>query len=219
MSGSGHLALRDICGPGGQKSGHKSRHNVILLNTLEPYSNLVTTLSQLHLVFLLTIDGSSFNGLLVGHHNHAHTLLDNTGLNLALHHCAEITVLPVDGQHEGGVDLTLECLHAVEVLKQGGALPPGSNILGDAGLDAHHLLSSNGQEVDVVLEVVASALKELSELGCTLLVSLMRPGDGRVVHLVDSNDELVDTLSLGKHSVLTGLSATLKTSLVFTLSG
>jgi sulfate adenylyltransferase subunit 1 (EFTu-like GTPase family) len=44
------------------------------------------------------------------------------------------------------------------------------------------------------------------------------PVDGRVVHLVDDENELVDSVVLDQHGVLTGLTLSLETSLEFTLS-
>ncbi|KAI6753059.1 hypothetical protein HG531_005228 [Fusarium graminearum] len=213
------LELGDSVNKSLWRTQHESGQDIVLLDTLEPDSHLVTTLSQVNFIFLLAVDSGSLNALLIGHHDHVHALLDNTSLDLSLNHCTKITVLSIDGQHERSIDLTLKRLHTVEVLEQRRALPPGSVLLWNTGLDTLHLLSSNGQEVNVVLEVVTGTLEELSEFRCALRVSLLRPLNSGVVHLVNGNDELVDTLSLCKHSMLTSLSTTLETSLVLTLSG
>ncbi|RUP15913.1 hypothetical protein BC936DRAFT_139569 [Jimgerdemannia flammicorona] len=44
------------------------------------------------------------------------------------------------------------------------------------------------------------------------------PLNGRIVHLVHRNNELVDARGLGEHGVLTGLTAALETRLKLTLT-
>lgn len=77
----------------------------------------------------------------------------------------------------------------------------------------------NGRQNHTSLGVVASLLQEGGELGGTLVVPLLAPFDSWVIHLVDHNDELIDTLGLREDSVLTGLTTLLETSLVLALTG
>lgn len=201
------------------RAKNETGHDLFFFDATETETDLLTALGNGNLIFGLAVDSRNIDRLLVGHHDQAHTLLDHTGLDLTLNHGTHITVLASNGHHEGGVDLALEGVHVIEVLEQRGAIVPGADILGDAVLDTQGLLGSDGHEENIRLKVVTSTLQELSKLGRALLIALLGPVDGRVVHLVDDNDELVDTLGLGQHGVLTGLTALLETGLVLTLTG
>ena len=193
--------------------------DLFLFDATETHTDLLTALGNGNFIFGLAIEGRDIDRLLVGHHDQAHALLDHTGLDLTLNHGTHITVLASNGHHEGGVDLALESAHVIKVLEQRGAIVPGAEVLGDTVLDTVGHLGSNGHEEDIRFKVVTSTLQELSQLGGAFLIALLRPFDGRVIHLVDDDDELVDTLGLGQHGVLTGLTALLETGLVLTLAG
>ena len=73
--------------------------------------------------------------------------------------------------------------------------------------------AGDGDEWDA-LGVVADLLDEVGGLLDDLLVALLGPLGG--VHLVDGDDELLDTQSVGQKSVLTGLTILGDTSLELT---
>lgn len=153
---------------------------------------------------------------LVGHEQDTLTLLDVTRLDLTDEDGTHVLVLFSDGEHEGRVQLAVERLHVVEILEQGGAAVEGALV--GALLDVGTGEARDGHEVDIGLGVVAGLLQKGRHLGDDLVVAGLVPIDGRVIHLVDGHDDLVDTGGLGQHGVLTGLTTTLETSLEFTLT-
>ncbi len=97
------------------------------------------------------------------------------------------------GHHEG-----------VECLEECRALVPGHvGALLDEVVAAP---AAGGDEVDLA-RVVADHLEEAGDAVLDLLVALLAPGDGRVVHLVDGDDDLVNAQGLGEEGVLTRLAS------------
>ena len=67
--------------------------------------------------------------------------------------------------------------------------------------------------------MIACAPEEGGQLGGALVVALLAPVDGGIVHLVDDDDELVDALGFGQHGVLSRLAASLEPGFVLALPG
>lgn len=213
------LKLGDLVDQALGRAENETGQDIFLLETAETKTDLVTTLRNANFLFRLGVDCRNINLVVVWHHDQGHSLLDDTSLNLALNHGTHVAVFGGNGHHEWGVELALHGGHVVEVLQQGRSLVEGADVLGNSLLDTHELLRRNGHKEYIRLQVEARCLEELSQLSGTLLVPLSRPVDSRVVHLVDNHDQLVDTLSLGEHGVLTGLAPLLETGLVLTLTG
>jgi len=65
----------------------------------------------------------------------------------------------------------------------------------------------------------AALLQIWCETSNNVVVASFRPSHGRVVHLVDGNDELADTNSLSKDDVLSSLPAIIKTGFELVFAG
>lgn len=157
------------------------------------------------------------------------------GFNLAHNHGTQLVVFFRDGKHEGSIDVSVHNLHVVKVLQKRRAtarcqwheyvnaqknhlLPPRSNLFVDSVLHILANLGRNGNKSDVSLGVETNCLEERSNFSGDLIVSSLVPLHSRVIHLVDNDDELVDTIVLDEHRVLSGLTLTLETGLKLALS-
>lgn len=145
-----------------------------------------------------------------------HTGLDDTGLDTADGDRSDTTDLVhiLEGKTERLVDGALGGLDVVEGLEKVGALVPGHV----GGLLDHVVTSpaGDGDELDLLgLEA------DLGEVGGNLVDDLVEAGlrvhGGLVVHLVDGDDDLLDTEGEGEESVLTGLAILGDTGLETTL--
>jgi hypothetical protein len=98
-------------------------------------------------------------------------------------------------------------------------LVPRSLLLLDALFHVLTDLSRDGNERQIGLGVKADAFEVRLELADDLIIASLVPFDGRVVHLVDDDNELVYTVALEQESVLTSLPILFETCLEFTLTG
>ena len=108
--------------------------------------------------------------------------------------------VPIPGQPEGLLGVLLGDLEVVEGLDEGGSLVPGH--LGGRGLDVVAVVGGDGDEWNLVgldtdhLHQLGHGVLGLVVLGLVVL-------DG--VHLVDGDDDLLDTEGGGQEDVLLGL--------------
>jgi hypothetical protein len=195
-------------------------------DVLDVEADVVTgdTLSKLLVVHL---DGLDFSGDTSGGEGDDHTGLDDTGLDTTDGNRANTTDLVdiLKGQAEGLVGGTGWGVDSIDSLKEGltgglglGLLLP-TLVPGAVGGHLDHVVAVESGDGDKgnVLGVVADLLDEVGGLLDDLLVTVLRPLGG--VHLVDGDNELLDTEGVGKQSVLTGLAILGDTSLELTSTG
>jgi len=194
-------------------------------DVLDVEANVVTgeTLGKLLVVHL---DGLDLSGDVGGSEGDDHTGLKSTGLDTADGHSSNTTDLVdiLEGKTEGLVGRTRGGVDGVNGLEQGlagllatslGLLLP-SLVPGHVGGLLQHVVAvetGDGDESDL-LGVVANLLDERGGLLDDLLVTGLRPLGG--VHLVDGDDELLDTEGESEQSVLTSLAILGDTSLELT---
>ena len=154
--------------------------------------------------------------------------LDDTSLDTTDGHRANTANLVdiLKGKTEGLVGRTGRRVDSIDSLEKG--LAGGLASLGlllptlvpwAVGGDVNHVVTveaRDGDESDS-LGVVSDLLDEVGSLLDDFLVTVLGPLGG--VHLVDGNDELLDTKSVGKESVLTSLAILGDTSLELTSTG
>lgn len=187
----------------------------------------VVTGNTLDKLLVVHLDGLDFSGHTSGGEGDDHTGLDDTGLDTTDGHRANTANLVnvLKGQTEGLVGGTRGRVDGVNGLEEGltgglglglllPTLVPGA-VAG--GLDHVVTVETGDGHEGNVLGVVADLLDEVGGLLDDLLVTVLRPLGG--VHLVDGDDELLDTEGVGKQSVLTGLAILGDTSLELTSTG
>jgi hypothetical protein len=193
-------------------------------NVLDVEADVVTwdTLDKLLVVHL---NGLDFSGDTSGGEGDHHTGLDDTGLDTTDGHRANTTDLVdiLERKTEGLVGRTAGGVDGVNGLEKGltsglaslGLLLP-SLVPWAVGRDIDHVVtveSGDGNEGNS-LGVVSDLLDEVGGLLDDFLVTGLRPLGG--VHLVDGDDELLDTKGVGEEGVLTGLAILGDTSLELT---
>ena len=188
----------------------------------------VVTGDTLAKLLVVHLDGLDFSGDVGGSEGDDHTGLEDTSLDTADGHSSNTTDLVdiLEGKTEGLVCGTLGHLNGINGIEKGlagnlagldlllPALVPGA-----VGGDLKHVVAveaRDGDESDS-LGVVANLLDEVGSLLDDLVETILGPVGG--VHLVDGNDELLDTEGVGEQSVLTGLAILGDTSLELTSTG
>ena len=196
-------------------------------DVLDVETNVVTGLALSELL-VVHLDGLDFSGDVGRSEGNDHTGLDDTSLDTADGNRSNTTDLVdiLEGKTEGLVNGTLGGLDGVNGLEEGLAtelagldltlptLVPGA--VGGGGKHVVTVETGDGDESDS-LGVVADLLDERGGLLDDLLVTGLRPLGG--VHLVDGDNEVLDTKGVGKKSVLTGLAILGDTSLELTSTG
>jgi len=171
------------------------------------------------------LDGLDLSGDVGGGEGDDHTGLDDTGLDTTDGNCSDTTDLVdiLEGKTEGLVGGACWGLDGINGLEKG--LTLGGTSLGLLGpsLEPGHVggllqhvvsvPSGDGDESNG-LGVVTDLLDEGGDLLDDLLETVLGPLGG--VHLVDGDDELLDTEGEGEKSVLTGLTILGDTSLELT---
>jgi len=195
-------------------------------DVLDVEADVVTgdTLGQLLVVHL---DGLDLSGDTSGSEGDDHTSLDDTGLDTTDGNRANTTDLVdiLEGQTEGLVGGTGRGVDGIDGLEEGLSGRLGLGLLlptlvpGAVGGNVDHVVAVEAGDGDEgnVLGVVADLLDEVGGLLDDLLVAVLGPLGG--VHLVNGDDELLDTEGVGKQSVLTGLTILGDTSLELTSTG
>ena len=201
--------------------------NLLDGDVLDVEANVVTwnTLDKLLVVHL---DGLDFSGDVSWGEGDDHAGLDDTGLDTADWHCPNTGDLVdiLERETEGLVGWAGRWLNGIDGLEEGlagrlsslGLLLPAL-VPWSIGGDVDHVVTveaGDGDEGDG-LWVVADLLDEVGSLLDDFLETILRPLGG--VHLVDSDDQLLDTKSVGEESVLTGLTILGDTSFEFTSTG
>mmetsp|Transcript_118178 Transcript_118178/g.164630 ORF Transcript_118178/g.164630 Transcript_118178/m.164630 type:complete len:360 (-) Transcript_118178:36-1115(-) len=180
-------------------------------------TNVVTGLSLLD-DFVMHLDGFDLSGDTNGTESGDHTGLEETSLNTTDGNCSNTTDLVdiLEGKSESLILGSLGGVKGVEGLEKVGTLVP-VHVL---GLVDHVITipSRDGDEVDLV-NVVTNTLKVRGNLRFDFVVSGLGVLDGRIVHLVDGNDHLLDTHGEGEESVLLGLTFLGETRLELTSTG
>jgi len=193
-------------------------------DVLDVETNVVSwnTLNEL---FVVHLDGLDFGSDVGRGEGDDHTGLDGTGLNTTDWHRSNTGDLVdiLERKSEWLVSWSGRWLNGVNGLKEGlavglaslGLLLPTLVPWAVAGVVNHVVTveTGDGHEWDG-LWVVADLLDEVGGFLDNFVESILRPLGG--VHLVDGNDELLDTESVGKESVLTSLAILGDTSLELT---
>jgi hypothetical protein len=195
-------------------------------NVLDVESDVVTweTLNELLVVHL---DGLDFSGNTSWGEGNDHAGLDDTGLDTADWYCANTTNLVhiLEGKTERLVGWTGWRVDSINGLEEGLAAGLGLGLLLPAlvpwavgGVVDHVVTIETGDwDEGNVLGVVADLLDEGRSLLDDFVETLLGPLGG--VHLVDGDDELLDTKGVGKQGVLTSLAILGDTSFKLTSTG
>lgn len=207
-------------------TGNVTTTDLLDRDVLDVEADVVTgdTLDKLLVVHL---DGLDLSGDTSGGEGDDHTGLDDTGLDTTDGHRANTTNLVdiLEGKTKGLVGGTAGRVDGVNGLEEGLTSGLGLGLLlptlvpGAVGGSLDHVVTvetGDGDEGNV-LGVVADLLDEVGGLLDDLLVTLLGPLGG--VHLVDGDDELLDTEGVGEQSVLTSLAILGDTSLELTSTG
>jgi hypothetical protein len=187
----------------------------------------VVTGDTLDKLLVVHLDGLDLSGDTSGGEGDDHAGLDDTSLDTSDGNRANTTDLVniLEGKTEGLVGRTAGRVDGVNGLEEGLTSGLGLGLLlptlvpGAVGGSLDHVVTvetGDGDEGNV-LGVVADLLDEVGGLLDDLLVTLLGPLGG--VHLVDGNDELLDTEGVGEQSVLTSLAVLGDTSLELTSTG
>ena len=208
-------------------TGNVSTANLLDGDVLHVEADVVTwkTLDKLLVVHL---DGLDFGGDVGRSEGNDHAGLDDTGLDTANWHCPNTGDLVniLERQTKGLVGWAGRRVDVVDSLEKSlagslaslGLLLPAL-VPRSVGGDVDHIVAveaRDGNEGDG-LWVVANLLDEVGHFLDDLHEAILRPLGG--VHLVDGNDELLDTQGVGKQGVLTSLAIFGDTSLEFTSTG
>jgi len=171
------------------------------------------------------LDGLDFSGDTSGGEGDDHTGLDDTGLDTTDWHRANTTNLVdiLKRKTKGLIGRTSRWVNGINSLEEGlasrlaslGLLLPTLVPWAVGGVVDHVVTveSRDGNESDG-LWVVSDLLDEVGGLLDDFLETSLRPLGG--VHLVDGDNELLDTESVGEESVLTSLAILGDTSLELT---
>jgi hypothetical protein len=195
-------------------------------NVLDVESDVVTwkTLNELLVVHL---DGLDFSGNTSWGEGNDHAGLDDTGLDTADWYCANTTDLVniLEGKTErlvGWAGWRVDGINGLEESLSGdlglGLLLPAL-VPGAVGGVVDHVVTVEARDWDEgnVLWVVPDLLDEGGSLLDDFVETLLGPLGG--VHLVDGDDELLDTQGVGKQGVLTSLAILGDTGLELTSTG
>lgn len=195
-------------------------------DVLDVEADVVTrqTLSELLVVHL---NGLHFSGDTSRSEGNDHAGLDGTGLDTADWDCPNTTDLVniLERKTERLVGRTARRVDVVNGLEEGLAGDLGLGLLLPAlvpravggGLDHVVTVETGDRDERDVLRVETDLLDEGRGLLDDLAVTLLGPLGG--VHLVDGDDELLDTEGVGEQGVLTGLAILGDTSLELTSTG
>ena len=207
-------------------TGNVATTNLLDGDVLDVEADVVTgqTLGELLVVHL---DGLDFSGDTSGGEGDDHAGLDHTGLDTTDGNRANTTDLVdiLERKTEGLVGGTAGGVDGVNGLEEGlagdlglGLLLPSLVPRAVGGVVDHVVTveAGDGHEGNV-LGVEADLLDETGGLLDDLLVTGLGPLGG--VHLVDGNDELLDTKGVGEKGVLAGLAVLGDTSLELTSTG
>jgi len=196
-------------------------------HVLDVEADVVTGVALLELL-VVHFDRLDFSGDVCGGEGDDHAGLDDTSLNTTDGHRANTANLVdiLKRKTEGLVGRTGRRVNGIDGLKKGlagglaslGLLLPALVPRAVGGVVDHVVTveARDGNKSDS-LGVVSDLLDEVGSLLDDLLETGLGPLGG--VHLVDGNDELLDTEGIGEESVLTSLAILGDTSLELTSTG
>jgi len=184
--------------------------DVLYGEVLDIEANVVTRKGSLNLL-VMHLNGLDLSGDVHGAEGDDHTGTERTSLDTADGHCANTTNLVhvLKGKTEGLMRHSLRGFKFIKGSKECGAIVPG-HVLGSL----NHVVANptgDGDERNVG-NIVADLLQVDGELILDLIETGLRVVDRGVVHLVDSDDHLLDSHGLGEEGVLTGLAILGETS-------
>jgi hypothetical protein len=200
--------------------------NLLDADVLDVESDVVTW-EAFGELFVVHLHGLHFSGNTSGSESNDHAGLDDTGLDTADWYRSNTANLVhiLEGKAERLIGGTGWGIDGINGLEEGFASRLGLGLLlpslvpGAVGGDVDHIVaveSGNGDEWDV-LGVVADLLDEVGGFLDDFVETILGPLGG--VHLVDSNNELLDTERVGEQSVLTSLAILGDTSFELTSTG
>ena len=186
--------------------------NLLDGNVLDIKPDIVTR-KTLDKLFMVHFDGLYFSGNVGGSKGHDHTGLDNTSLNTSDGHRANTANLVhiLKGKTESLVGWAGWGVNGINGLEQGLAGGLGLGLLFPTlvpwavGGVVNHVVTvetRNGHEWDR-LGVVSDLLDEVGRLLDDFVVTVLGPFGG--IHLVDGDNELLDTQGVGQQRMFTGL--------------
>ena len=182
-----------------------SAANILDRDVLHVESNVIAWASLWERL-VVHLDGLDFSGDTSGSKGDHHAWLDDASLDSANRHCADTADLVhvLERKTESKIVRALWLAHEVERLEQNGALVP-RHLVGSVD----HVIADparDGNKADWVLLVVDLVADLLKEAGA-LLLDLLETGlvIENSVHLVDSNDHLLNSEGVGEQGVLAGL--------------
>lgn len=196
-------------------------------NVLDVETDVVTGVTGLELL-VVHLNGLDFGGDVGGGEGDDHAGGNDTSLDTTDGNCANTGDLVhiLEGKTEGLVGRTDGVLDGVDGLEESltgglsglGLLLP-TLVPGAVGRNLEHVVTVEAGDGDEGngLGVEADLLDEVGGLLDNLVVTVLGPLAG--VHLVEGNDELLDTEGESKQSVLTGLAILGDTSLELTSTG
>jgi len=170
--------------------------NILDGDVLDVEADVVTGGSLLE-SFVMHLDGLALSGDHVGGEGDDHAGLEHTGFDTADGYCSDTADLVdvLKGNSERLVIGTLGGDDGIESFDEAGTLVPGQ-----VGGLLHHVVAEpagNGDEGDL-LGVVTDLLEVSRDFLHDFVVTVLRPEDRLVVHLVDEHDHLLYTESESK---------------------
>lgn len=201
--------------------------NLLDGNVLDVETDVVTGVTGLELL-VVHLNGLDFSGDVGGGEGDDHAGGNDTSLDTTDGNCANTGDLVhiLEGKTEGlvgGTDGSLDGINGLEEGLSGGLASLGlllpTLVPGAVGRGLKHVIAVEAGDGDEGngLGVVADLLDEVGGLLDNLVVTLLGPLAG--VHLVEGNDELLNTEGESEQSVLTGLAILGDTSLELTSAG
>lgn len=201
--------------------------NLLDGNVLDVETDVVTGVTGLELL-VVHLNGLDFSGDVGGGEGDDHAGGNDTSLDTTDGNCANTGDLVhiLEGKTEGlvgGTDGSLDGINGLEEGLSGGLASLGlllpTLVPGAVGRGLKHVVAVEAGDGDEGngLGVVADLLDEVGGLLDNLVVTLLGPLAG--VHLVEGNDELLNTEGESEQSVLTGLAILGDTSLELTSAG
>jgi len=200
--------------------------NLLDRDVLDVEADVVTG-DALDKLFVVHLDGLDFSGDTSGGEGHDHTGLDDTGLDTTDGNRANTANLVhiLKGKAEGLVSGTGWGVNGIDGLEEGLASSLGFGLLlpalvpGAVRRVIDHVVAVEARDWDEGdgLRIVSNLLDEVGGLLDDFLETGLGPLGG--VHLVDSDDELLDTKGVSEQSVLTSLTILGDTSLELTGTG
>jgi len=171
---------------------------------LDVETNIVSWESLLN-DFVMHLDGLNFSGDVHWSEGNNHTGLELSSLNSSDWDCSNTSNLVdiLEWESEWFLRWSLWWVEVVKSLEESWSLVPWH-----VGGLLKHVVSLPTGDWDEwhVVNLVSNLLEVGGELGLDLIVSLLIVLDGGVIHLVDSNNHLLDSHGLGEKSMLSGLS-------------